>query len=236
MNPFFAVVRKELRLYWNSPIAYVFLVAFLGLSFWLFFRGFFLYGQIEMRGFFATLPWIFLFLIPALTMRLWAEEYQKGTIETLLTSSVTSFQIVFAKFTASFFFLSLALLSTLSLPFSLSFLGEIDTGALFAAYIGTFLMGGGLLALGLFLSAITSNQIVAFIVSVLATFVWLIIGMDIATFALPGFLVPFFEFTGIMTHYDAFLRGVIDSRDVIFFCSSIFFFLFLNILLLQKRR
>lgn len=231
-----ALIKKELRLYFNSPIAYIFLVAFLSLSAWFFFRGFFLVGQVEMRGFFGLLPWIFLFLIPALTMRLWSEEFRQGTIETLLTSSASIMQTVLAKFIATGVFLSIALLATFILPISLSALGDLDWGTVLVAYLGALFLGLSYTALGLFISSLTQNQIVAFILSVLATFALLIFASPIVTYALPGFLIPFIDFISLGSHYDSIIRGVIDTKDIIYYFSFIFLFIFLNTEVLKQQK
>lgn len=236
MNQICALIQKELRLSFNSPIAYIFIIGFLSVSFWFFFKTFFLAGQLEMRSFFDFLPWIFLFLLPAFTMRLWSEEYRLGTIETLLTSSLSIGKVVCGKFLASVIFLVIVLVSTLTLPLSLSFLGSLDWGAVFIAYIGSLLLGTSYIALGLFMSALTNNQIVAFIVSVIAAFLLYILGESFVTFALPGFIVPVFEFLGLGAHYHSIIRGVIDTKDLIYYLSFIGFFLFMNVQVLKGRK
>ncbi len=231
-----ALIKKELRAYFNSPIAYIFLIVFLLLSSWLFFRTFFLVGQTEMRGFFGILPWIFLFLIPALTMRLWSEEYRQGTIETLLTSSVSVEEAVLGKAVGSFIFLALALLLTFPVAISLSFVGNLDWGVVLAAYFGALLMGMAYISLGLFISSLTRNQIVAFIISVLVMFAFLILGDGIVTAFLPTWLGSLCKTLSLGTHYNSILRGVIDTRDLIFYLSFIGLFLLLNIQTLKTKR
>ncbi len=236
MEKFTALVIKELRIYFNSPIAYIFLIAFLAFSSWFFFRTFFLIGQTEMRGFFGILPWVFLFLIPALTMRIWSEEYRQGTIETLFTSSVSLPQAVYAKAVACFIFLGISLLLTLSIPFTLSLVGKLDWGVVFTAYGGALLLGMAYIALGLFMSALTNNQIVAFILTLLIAFFFFIIGEPFVTFSLPGTVVSLFEFLGLGAHYGSIIRGVIDTRDIVYYASFIAFFLFLNVQVLEAKR
>lgn len=236
MPALLTLIRKELRLYFNSPIAYIFIVVFIALSMWLFFRGFFIVGQANLRGFFDLLPWIFLFLIPANTMRMWAEEYRQGTIETLLTSSLPLHLAVLGKFLASLAFLGLALLLTFLLPISLSFVGDLDWGVILVAYLGIFLLGSAYTALGLFISSITNNQIVAFIIAVVITFIFYIIGASIVTFALPGFITPVFEALSLGNHYESIIRGVVDTRDLLYYFSFIGFFLFLNYYVLKNQR
>lgn len=235
MTQLLALIQKELRLYFNSPIAYIFLVVFLTFSFWFFFKTFFLAGQLEMRGFFDFMPWMFLFLLPALTMRLWSEEYKQGTIETLLTSSLSIEKAVLGKFIATALFLLLVLVSTLTLPLSLSFLGQLDWGVVFVAYIGAFFLGMSYIVIGLLLSALTNNQIVAFILSVLAVFAFYILGETIVTVFLPGFVTPVLEFLGLGAHYHSIIRGVIDTRDMIYYFSFIGFFLFFNVQILKGK-
>ena len=236
MEKFITLVQKEIRIYFNSPIAYIFLVVFLSFSAWFFFRTFFLIEQAEVRGLFGILPWVFLFLIPALTMRIWAEEFRQGTIETLLTSSVTLNQIIFAKAFACFLFLILSLLLTLSIPISISLIGPLDWGVVFTAYAGALLLGSAYIALGLFMSALTNNQIVAFILTVIIAFGCFIIGESFVTFSLPGNLASLFEFLGLGAHYSSIMRGVIDSRDIIYYISFIGFFLYFNKLTLETKR
>lgn len=232
----FALIQKELRAYWNSPIAYIFIGVFLVTSFWFFFRTFFLMGQADMRGFFDLLPWIFLFLIPALTMRIWSEEYKQGTIELLMTSSLSMRSIVLGKFFAVVLFFLLAMAATLSLPLSVSLVGNLDVGATMAGYIGSLLLGISYIAIGVFISSCTKNQIVAFIMSVVVCFIFFIIGQPIVIFALPGFIAPIFEFISLGAHYDSIVRGVVDTRDVVYYLSIIGLFLYLNKLSLLARR
>jgi len=231
-----ALIKKELRQYWNSPIAYIFIIAFLGISFWFFFRTFFITGQTEMRSFFQLLPWIFLFLIPSLTMRLWSEEYKQGTIETLLTLPLERSKIVFGKFLASTIFFTITLLSTLTLPISISFIGNLDWGVVLVGYLGSLLLGATYIALGTFISSLTNNQIVAFIISVISCFALFILGDSIVTFSLPGFMAPILRFIGVSSHYDAMVKGVIDSRDIIYYISVIGLFLFLNKQVLKSKK
>lgn len=236
MNHIYALIKKELRLYFNSPMAYIFLTVFLVLSSWLFFRQFFIINQAQLRDYFVLLPWIFLFLIPAITMRLWAEEKKNGTIEVLLTFPVRDYEVVIGKFVASFLFLALALFLSFTLPGILIYLGEPDLGVIIASYVGTLLLGGAYLAIGLWISSLTNNQIIAFVVAIFVSFVFLIIGDSIVTLTLPDFLVPLAQYLGLNAHFQSITRGVIDSRDILFYLSFIGFFLFLNIQSLEKRK
>ncbi len=231
-----AIFQKELKSYFNSPIAYVFITAFLISSNWLLFRGFFLMNQASLRSLFSLLPWIFLILGPAITMRAWAEEKKLGTMELLMTLPIKDYEAVLGKFLASFVFLAIAVLLTLSLPITVAVLGDPDVGPLIGGYLGAFLLGGAYLAIGLFISSLTENQIIAFILSIVSCFALLIIGYDIVLFALPDFLVPIFAFLGLGRHFESIGRGVIDSRDVIYYLSVITFFLFLNVRSVESRK
>lgn len=236
VTQFSSIVKKELRIYFNSPIGYIFLVALLGFCFWMFFRSFFVVGQVDMRNFFGLLPWIFILLIPAMTMRLWAEESRQGTIETLLTSSIPLPLIVFAKFCASLSFLLITLLGTLALPLAISTLGNLDWGAVIAAYIGIILLGSAYISLGLLISATTKNQIVSFILSALICFVLFILSQPIVTYSLPSFVVPFINFFSFGAHYDSITRGILDTRDLIYLISFTALMLYINAQLLYNRR
>jgi len=236
MNNVYAVFKKEFRSYFNSPIAYIFITAFLVFSGWLFFRGFFLIGQATMRPFFSILPWEFLFFVPAVTMRLWAEEKKMGTMELLMTLPLNDWEIVLGKFLAAFLFLAITVLLTFTFPLTLYYLGQPDLGPILGGYIGALLMGAAYLSIGLFISSLTENQIVAFILSVFACFGLFIIGEPIVLTALPGWLAGFFSFLGLGAHFQSIGRGVIDSRDIIYYLSVIIFFLFLNTRFVESRK
>ena len=222
------ISRKELRIFFDSPIAYIFIIAFLAFSNWLFFRGFFIVGQAEMRDYFFFLPWIFLVFIPAVTMRLWAEEKKSGTIEVLMTLPIKGYEIVLGKFLASFFFFLITLGLSFSIPLTLFFLGNVDFGPIIGGYVGACFLGGAYLAIGLFISSLAENQIIAFIIAALLSFALFIIGEDIVLATLPQSLVPTFSYLGLGKHFISLQRGVIDSRDLIYYVSVIGFFLFLN--------
>ena len=174
LNRIHPIFKREFVSYFNSPIAYIFVAIFLIVTNWLFFQRFFLVGQINMRDWFALLPWVFLLLAPALTMRSWAEEKKSGTIEFLLTLPIRDIEVVLAKFFSSLAFLALTLLLSLSVPITLAFLGDLDGGVIFAGYVGALLLGAMYISIGLFISSLTSNQIVAFLLSLAALFVFFI--------------------------------------------------------------
>ncbi|HPO05508.1 MAG TPA: ABC transporter permease [Candidatus Gracilibacteria bacterium] len=236
MYQFKALFKKELRIYFNSPIAYIFAISFLVFSTWLFFRFFFLQGQVEMRSFFGILPWLFLFFLPALSMRLWSEEYRQGTIEVLFTSGISEWKAVAAKYLASVTLLLSLLLLTALLPISISFLGNLDWGVVLLSYLGAFLLGAAYLSIGLWASALTSNQIVAFILGILSIFGVYIVGHSMVTFSLPAKLASIFQMISLSSHYESISRGVLDTRDLIYFVSIILLFGGLNVYLLIKKR
>ena len=227
--------KKELMSYFNSPIAYIFIGVFLVVGNWLFFKNFFLYGQANLRPYFDLLPWIFLFMSPAVTMRLWAEEKKSGTIEFLLTLPVTDWQVVIAKFLGALTFMAVALALTFTLPLTVSGLGNIDWGPVIGGYIGSIFLAGAYLALGLFISSLTKNQIIAFILAMMASFVVFMIGADFVLFGAPQFLVPIMEFLGLGSHFYNISKGIIDSRDIIYYSSFIFLFLWLNARVIESR-
>ena len=231
-----AIFKKEFRSYFNSPIAYIFITFFLAISSWLFFRTFFISGQAEMRGFFGLMPWIFLFFIPSVTMKLWAEEKKIGTAEILMTLPLRDYEVVVGKFLASFGLLAVTALFSLALPISVMILGDPDGGTIVCGYLGLLLMGGAYLAIGLFASTITENQIIAFILGISACFGLLIIGEDIVLFSTPNWLFPILSYLGLGVHYSSILRGVIDSRDIIYYLAITGFFLYLSTLMIESRK
>ena len=236
MKTILTIFWKEFRGYFNSPIAYIFIISFLVFTNWLFFKGFFLMNQSSLRSFFSILPWVFLFLAPAVTMRSWAEEKKLGTIELLMTLPVKDYEVVLGKFLAGFIFLIVTLLCTFPLPLTVMAVGNPDIGPIWGGYAGAFLMGGAYLAIGCFASSLTENQIVAFIIAIFLSFALLIIGENLVIMNLPAALVPVFTFLGLGAHFESIGRGVIDSRDIIYYISIIGFFLFLNGLSVESRK
>ena len=230
------LLRKEFRSYFDSPVAYVFIISFLAFTTWMYFRSFFLIGQIQMRDYFLFLPWVFLIFIPAVTMRLWAEEKKQGTIEILMTLPVKDGEVVLGKFFASFCFLLVTLLLSLTIPITLAILGTVDIGPIIGGYLGACFLGAAYLAIGLFISSLAENQIVAFIIAILVCFAFFIIGEDMVLMNLPEFLVKPFAFLGLNKHFTSLQRGVVDSRDILYYCTLVWFFLTLNTRLIASRR
>lgn len=236
MSNILAIFKKEFRGYFASPIAYIYLIVYLILSGFLFFRVFFLNGQASLRLFFDILPWVFLFFVPAVAMRMWAEEKRTGTIELLMTLPLKDREAVIGKYLAGLVFLVFSLVLTFPLPAIAASLGKLDPGPLWGGYLGAALMGAAYLAIGVFVSSITRNQIVAYIMGVSFIFVLFIMSTDVILFAAPHFLVPLLEYLGLSTHFDSVGRGVVDSRDLVYYASLIGFFLFLNVQAVQNRK
>jgi ABC-2 type transport system permease protein len=231
-----AIAARELRSYFNSPIAYIYTTVFLVFMGWFFFRGFFLAGEASMREFFILLPWVFLFLIPAITMRLWSEERKQGTLEILMTLPLSDAEVTAGKFLAGLSFLAFTLALSLPIYLTVRLLGSPDPGPVIGGYLGALLMGGAYLAVGLFCSSLTENQIVAFIVGVVICFSLFMVGENFVLVAAPASLAPFLSALGLGAHFRSILRGVIDSRDLIYYLSVIFFFLYLNVKVLEQRK
>lgn len=236
MDNILTIFRKEFKTFFISPIAYIFITVYLVVTNFLFFQSFFLINQADMRAYFSLLPWIFLLFVPAITMRSWAEEKKLKTLELLLTWPVSDFQVVFGKFLAAFSFLAITILLSISVPITVAILGSPDMGPIFGGYLGALLMGGAYLAIGLWISSFTENQIVAFILGVVITFALFIIGNPFVTMASPSMLVPVLSYIGLGNHFESIERGVIDTRDIIYYFSVIGFFLFLNVQTLGSRK
>jgi ABC-2 type transport system permease protein len=236
MNAIAAIFKKEFVSYFISPIAYVFIVVFLIGTNFMYFQSFFLINQADMRNYFGLLPWVFLFFVPAITMRGWAEEKKSKTVELLLTWPVSDAQVVLGKFLAALAFLAATVALSVTIPVTLFIIGSPDPGPIIGGYAGALLMGAAYLAIGLWVSSHTENQIVAFILAWVAIFVLMIIGHPVVTLKAPEFLVPLFSFLGLFTHFESIERGVIDSRDVIYYLSMTGVFLFLNAQSLGGRK
>jgi ABC-2 type transport system permease protein len=230
-----AVAKKEFRGYFDSPIAYIFITAFLLLVNFLYLWTFFVVGQADMRPFFDFMPFVFLFIVPSITMRLWAEERKMGTLEVILTLPVREKDIVLGKYLASLTFLLLMLVLTFNIPLLLAYLGKPDWGTVICGYLGCLLMGASYLAIGLFARALSENQIVAFIIAIAICTAFLIVGEWFFIIMVPDFLVPVFDYLGLGTHFESMGRGLIDSRDVIYYASMIGVFLYLNVNTVENR-
>lgn len=214
------IFRKEFRTYFVSPIAYIVISIFLLVTGWFFFMTFFLYNQADLRNFFTLLPIIFSFVVPAITMRLFSEELNMGSYEILLTLPVTFRDVILGKFLASVAFITAMLIPTLAYPITVSFLGQIDWGPVAGGYIGAVMLGGAFSAVGLFASSMTRNQIIAFIIGLAICFALTLV--DKMLFFLPQSLLGIFEYLGADFHFQNISKGIIDSRDILYFLSVSF--------------
>ena len=236
------ILKRELRSYFTTPVAYVFIVIFLLLAGILTFYmgGFFEREQADLAPFFFFHPWLYLILVPAISMRLWAEERKTGTIELLLTLPISTGQAVLGKFLAAWVFTAVALLATAPIWITVNLLGDPDNGVILAAYIGSLLMAGGYLAIGSCISAVTSNQVIAFVVSLVACLAFILAGLpavlDIFTGWAPQAVIDTVSSFSFMTHFNSISKGVIDLRDLIFFGSLIGCFLLANTLILDAKK
>ncbi len=237
-----AIVKRELGGYFASPIAYVFLVIFLLLAgFFTFTVGsFFERGEASLVSFFTWHPWLYLFLVPAVGMRLWSEERRLGTMELLLTMPVTTWQAIVGKFAASWLFLTLALALTFPVIVTVNWLGDPDNGVIFAGYVGSALLAGSYLAVACMTSAMTRNQVISFILSVLICLFLILAGYDPVTGLLSKVagprVVEIVAAFSVMTHFEGFQRGVLDTRDIAFFASVMGFALFATGVVIRNQR
>jgi gliding motility-associated transport system permease protein/gliding motility-associatede transport system auxiliary component len=231
-----SVYRKEVRAYLVSPIPYVFTMIFTAFMSWWFFshREFFLYRTASMEQFFKVVPWAFIFLVPAITMRLWSEEVRGGTLEMLLTLPVRSWQLVGGKFLAAWTLLFACLVLTAPVAITVSTLGNLDWGPVVGAYLGTLFLGGALLALGMWVSSLTAHQIVAFLITAVAAF-FLVILQGLAS-DVGGAAGRFLDKLSVASRFEAMGRGVIDLRDLVYFLTFMGFFLYLNARSVENRR
>ncbi|MCX6937073.1 MAG: ABC transporter permease [Verrucomicrobia bacterium] len=240
MSQLCPVFKREFLGYFRSPVAYVFLIVFLvasvGLAF--FVGGLFKANQASLQSFFVFHPWLYLFLIPAVGMRLWAEERRGGTIELLFTLPITTLDAVLGKFLAAWAFLALGLVLTFPLALTIGWLGDPDWGTVLAGYLGSALMAGAYLAVCSLLSALTKNQVIAFVLGVVHCLVLVFLGWSVFNGLLSGFLpvaaVDFIANLGFIPHFDALTKGIIDPRDLAYFGSLIALALTLNVVVLER--
>jgi len=233
MRQAFFIFKREFRTYFVSPIAYIVISFFLLVTGWFFFTTFFLYNQASLRNFFSLLPIIFSFVVPAVTMRLFSEEFNVGSYETLLTMPVTFLDVVLGKFLASVAFITAMLIPTLAYPLTVGFLGQLDWGPVAGGYIGAILLGAAFSAIGLLSSSMTRNQIIAFITGMAICFGLVLI--DKMLFFLPRFSLVFFQYLGADHHFQNISKGIIDSRDILYFLSISFIGLYGTHLVLQEK-
>jgi ABC-2 type transport system permease protein len=236
------VTRRELAAYFATPLAYIFLMVFLVLTGFVTFElgGFYSRNQADLIPFFSYHPWLYLFLVPAIAMRVWAEERRTGSIELLLTLPLSLRDIVIGKFLASWLFIGLALLLTCPIWWTVNYLGDPDNGMILAAYLGSWLMAGAYLSIGCCLSAATRNQVIAFVLSVSVCFVFVIIGMTPVLKSMgmffPAVIVDLIAGLSLLDHFDAISKGVLDIRDVLFYVLFILCWLLASALVIEQKK
>ncbi len=242
MSPIRVILNRELASYFATPVAYIFIIIFLMLSgiFTFYLGQFFERGQADLTAFFNFIPWLYLVLIPAVAMRLWSEERRSGTIELLMTLPLSTTQIVLGKFLAAWLFVGLALALTFPLWLTVNYLGDPDNGVILAGYLGSWLMSGGFLAIGSCLSALTKNQIIAFILTLVLCFILVVSGFPIVQDVFSGWaplwLVDGLASLSFLTHFNAISRGVIDLRDLVYFLVLIAAWLYATALVIDMKK
>ncbi|MBB6341428.1 ABC-2 type transport system permease protein [Pseudomonas fluvialis] len=227
MKQLSVIFKRELGSYFATPLAYVFIVIFLVLSgvFTFYLGGFFERNQADLSPFFNFHPWLYLFLVPAIAMRLWAEERKSGSIELLMTLPITRFEAVTGKFLAAWVFAGIALLLTFPMIIAVNYLGQPDNGAIFTGYLGSWLMAGGFLAIGSCMSALAKNQVIAFILAVVVSFLFIVSGFPLVLDAFsawaPQLVLDAIASLSFLTRFEAISKGVIDLRDLLYFVTLI---------------
>ncbi|MCP4393061.1 MAG: ABC transporter permease [Alphaproteobacteria bacterium] len=242
MNAIYAIAKREIKNYLITPFAYVFAVVFLLCSSGTFFYGFdFLaVGQADLSMFFSLHPWFYVLFIPAISMRLWAEEFKLGTIEILMTQPISTTQAVLGKFIAAWLFVGVVLLLTTPVWLTASLSGSPDNGVILASYIGSFMMAGTFLAVGSCMSALSGNQIMAFVLSVFVSIIFMVGGVDpVLDFIrewLPDITASALATLNFESHYEGIIKGLLDARDIVFFISVITFGLFINVVIVDMKK
>jgi ABC-2 type transport system permease protein len=237
-----AIFKRELRGYFATPVAYVFIVIFLFLTgiFTFYLGNFYESNQADLEPFFRFHPWLYLFLIPAISMRLWSEERKSGTIELLMTLPVTLAETVVGKFLAAWCFTGIALALTFPMWITCNYLGNPDNTVIAAGYIGSLFMAGGFLAIGSCISAFTKNQVIAFVISVVICFLFIVSGfplvLDFFRSWAPQAIVNLISSFSFLQHFNSIQKGVIDARDVVYFGSLIAFWLYANTLVISAKK
>ncbi len=242
MNNTLAIFKRELGAYFSTPVAYVFIVIFLFLTgiFTFYMGNFYERNQADLEPFFGFHPWLYLFLIPAISMRLWSEERKTGTVELLMTLPVSLGEAVAGKFLAAWCFTAIALALTFPIWITVNYLGNPDNTVILAGYIGSLLMAGGFLSIGSCISALTKNQVIAFVISVVICFLFILSGfplvIDFFSSWAPQAIVNVISSFSFLTHFESIKKGVIDIRDLVFFASLIAFWLYANVLVIDLKK
>ncbi len=237
-----AVFRRELYGYFHTPVAYVFIIIFLFLTgiFSFYLGAFYERGQADLEPFFRFHPWLYLFLIPAISMRLWSEERKTGTIELLMTLPISVKDAVLGKFLAAWCFTAIALALTFPMWITVNYLGDPDNTVILAGYLGSLLMAGGFLAIGSCISALSKSQVIAFVISVVICFLFILSGFPLVLDFFQGWapqaLVDVIASLSFLTHFDSINKGVIDLRDIIYYLVLISFWLYANVVVIDSRK
>lgn len=242
MRNIWIITKRELNAYFGTQLAYVFAVIFVALTgaFAFFVGGFFVRGQADLVAFFQYHPWLYLLLVPAVAMRLWAEERKTGTIELLMTLPVSTWEAIVGKFLAAWIFIGFALVLTFPMWITVNYLGNPDNGVVFASYLGSFLMAGAFLAIGSCISALTKNQVIAFIVAATLCFLLVMSGTEFVLSYFRGWapqiLIDAIARLSFLTHFDQIMRGLLPFSSLFFYLSLIAFFLFANAIVVEQRK
>lgn len=242
MRNIWIITKRELGAYFGTPLAYVFAVIFVALTgaFAFFIGNFFERGQADLQPFFNYHPWLYLLLVPAIAMRLWAEERKSGTIELLMTLPISTSEAIIGKFLAAWIFIGIALALTFPMWVTVNILGKPDNGVILASYIGSFLMAGAFLAIGSCISALTKNQVIAFIVAATICFLMVMSGLELVLGFFrgwaPSFIVDAVASMSFLNHFELISRGVITLPSLFFYFSIIALFLFANVIVVEQRK
>ncbi len=242
MNNIKAIFKREFAGYFSTPIAYVFIVIFLFLTgaFTFYIGGFYERNQADLEPFFRFHPWLYLFLIPAIAMRLWSEERKSGTIELIMTLPIPIYQVVIGKFLAAWCFTTVAVILTFPIWITVNYLGSPDNPVILASYIGSLLMAGGFLAIGSCVSALSKSQVIAFVISLVISFLFLLSGfplvLDFFNGWAPQAVVDAIASFSFLTHFESIKKGVIDLRDIIYFTALISFWLYANVVIIDAKK
>ncbi len=242
MNTLFAIFKREFTSYFVTPVAYVFIVIFLFMTgiFTFYLGAFYESNQADLQPFFRFHPWLYLFLIPAISMRLWSDERKSGSIELLMTLPVSIADAVVGKYLAAWCFTAVALLLTFPMWLTVNYLGDPDNTVILASYIGSLIMAGGFLAIGSCISAFTKSQVIAFVISVVISFMFILSGfpmvLDLFQGRAPQALIDAIASFSFLTHFTSITKGVIDIRDIIYFTALIAFWLYINVVVIETKK
>ncbi len=242
MNTLLAIFKREFTSYFVTPVAYVFIVIFLFMTgiFTFYLGAFYESNQADLQPFFRFHPWLYLFLIPAISMRLWSDERKSGSIELLMTLPVSITDAVVGKYLAAWCFTAVALLLTFPMWITVNYLGDPDNTVIMASYLGSLIMAGGFLAIGSCISALTKSQVIAFVISVVISFMFILSGfpmvLDVFQGWAPQTLIDAIASFSFLTHFTSITKGVIDLRDIVYFAALIVFWLYINVVVIETKK